>query len=115
MVFHRRLELACPGSVIDIKDYHIGALPHVPDAQPGDQAQAFGQRARIGMIFGEPIDHRGKRDNAGCRDYSSLPHSAAEHLANPMGARDELAAPAHQRSNRAGEPLREAERNRIRV
>jgi hypothetical protein len=36
MVFHRCLELARPGSVIDIKDYHIGALLHGPDAQPGD-------------------------------------------------------------------------------
>ena len=62
-------------------------------SQARDAAESLGQRARVVVVFGEPIDHRGQRDNPGRRDYPRLAHPAAEHLAH-------AARPFHERARR---------------
>src|SRR5208337_1381943 len=75
-----------------------------------DQRESLRQRARILMILGQPIDHRGQRDDSRRRDYSRLPHTATEHFAGPMRASDKFAAPTQKRTHRASESLRQAKR-----
>ena len=92
---------------------HVGALRDRAHVDARDQSQALRQRARILMILGEPIDHRVQCDEARRRDNAGLAHPAAEQLANPMRARNEILAAAQYRADRTCEALRQAKRNRV--
>jgi hypothetical protein len=99
------------GAAGDVEEHHVGAPVRRMNPQACDAAESLGQRARVLMILGEPIDHGGQRDDPGSRDYPCLAHPPAQQLARTPRAFHERAPPAQHRSHRAGEPLGETKRN----
>ena len=75
--------------------------------------ERLGERARARVVLGEPFDVVVERVDAGGRDDARLPHRSAEQVLLPPGALDQLVRAGEQRSERAPEPLREAERHRV--
>ena len=69
------------------------------------------------MVLGEPLDHAlgpvAEGDQAGGRQDADLAHAAADELAGATGARDEAPLADHDRADRAGQALREAERGAV--
>jgi hypothetical protein len=97
------------GAAGDIEEHHVSAPMRRMNPQARDAAEALGQRARVLMILGEPIDHGGQRDDPGGCNYPRLAHPAAQQLARTPRAFHERARPAKHRSHRAGKALGETE------
>ena len=66
------------------------------------------------MVVGQALDHGVDRHQAGRRQHPYLAHAGAQDLAPAGRLVDEVAAAAHHAAHRAGEPLRQAYRHRIR-
>ena len=73
----------------------------------------LGERARPRVILGEPLDVVVERVQPRSRDDAGLAHGAAEQVLLPPRAGHELARTREQRTERATEPLREAQRHRV--
>ena len=84
---------------------------------PGIAAMRLGQPPGVAVILGEPIDHPvravGEGDEPGGGDDPRLAHAAAQQLSRPPRAGDERAVADDEGADRAGEALREAERDRV--
>ena len=96
-----------------------GAGWAVPPAatMPSIAGQGLGQAAGVGVVLGEAVDHPvravGQGDEAGRGEDPGLAHPATDHLAGPARAPDDVARPDDDRADRAGEALRQAERDGV--
>ena len=83
----------------------------------GHRGQPFGQAAGVGVVLGQACDGAvravAQGDQPGRGQDADLAHAAADELAAAAGAGDEVAAAHHHRSDRAGQPLRQAEGDRV--
>ena len=84
---------------------------------PVEVGQALGQAAGIGVIVGEALDHPvrtvAQGNQPGRGQDAHLAKAAADQLAGPAGAPDEVALADEDRADRAGQPLRQAERDGV--
>ena len=80
---------------------------------PGRSGDALREPTGVDVVVGHPVDHAvgsvAQRDQPGRGKDANLAHAAADHLARPSGAPDELGRANDDRPDRAGEALREAE------
>ena len=65
------------------------------------------------VVVGEPVDVVVERVQAGGRDDPRLAHRAAEQVLQPPRVAHHLVTAGEHRAERAAEPLREAERDRV--
>ena len=84
---------------------------------PVHLAEGLGEAPRVGVVLGEAVDHAvravAERDQSGRGKDPRLAHPAADHLARAARAPDHVLRPDDHRSDRAGQTLREAERDRV--
>jgi hypothetical protein len=84
---------------------------------PVDAGEGLRETPGIGVVLGKPFDHSGRsvaqRHETRRREHSNLAHPAADELASTARPPDEGPVPDHDRSDRAGQGLRQAERNAV--
>src|SRR5206468_3286602 len=71
------------------------------------------ERARVGVIVGQPVDHRLQSHHAGRRKHAGLAHAAAQSLAPPPRLVDRLLTAEKHAPGRTAEAFREAKRHRV--
>ena len=80
-------------------------------------AERLGQPPGVGVVLGEAVDHAvravGEGDQAGRGEDPRLAHAAADHLPRPARAPDHVLRADDHRADRAGQALREAERDGV--
>ena len=89
------------------KEYQVGLDSTQVDFHAGDAGQALSQLPGIGVVLRQTIHHLLQRDNAGRGKYPNLAHPAAQHLARPASAVNEIGRPAKKAADRSTEPLAE--------
>ena len=84
---------------------------------PLHRAQCLGQSAGVRVVLHQPRDHpvRAIREGhqPGCGEDPGLAHPAADQLAGATGAPDDIARTDEHRADRAGQGLRQAERDGV--
>ena len=107
----RVVALEAEGLDVDLHEVRLDAIR----GRPGTPAAASpsAERARAGVVVGETLDVVVERVDAGRGDDPRLAHRAAEEVLLAPGALDELLGACQERSERAAEPLRQAERDGV--
>ena len=107
----RIADLEAESADVDLNEVRLDLLEVDRDAclvQP--LAEAAGAR----VILREPLDVVVERVDAGRGDDPRLAHRSAELMLVPPRAQHSLRRPGDDRAERAAEPLREADRDRVR-
>ena len=85
------------------------------DAHARDVVELLRQQPRVGVVFGEAVDHLFEGDDSGGGDDAGLTHAASEPLADPAGAVDEVAFADEDRTEGAAQSLGQAEHHGVDV
>src|SRR3989441_11195938 len=83
------------------------------DVEPRQSLQAFGQAPGIDVILREAIDHFVQRAQPRSGQHTRLAHTAADHLAHPASALEELARARQHGPDRRTQSLGEAEHDGV--
>ena len=98
----------------DVEIDEVGLDATEVAADPWHLSEAFRQRSRVGVVFSQAVHHRVEGDQTCSRKHACLTHAPAETLAPASRLVNRFSRAAEEAAGRAGEALRDAERDRVR-